>query len=406
MRTANKASEIVQEMVAERLTEVEDSAEYAAALETIANLQNPVLEELSTVVRDMLTDFLPDVSAVEVQLSQDARRAAFRQTSSIVVDDGSATDLGLKGDGVQSLAALSIIRHVAASDDERSELVLCIEEPEAHLHPRAIHRLAGVLGDIAARQQVVVTTHSPLLINRNDLARNIIVQASRAKPATSVSQLREVLGVRLSDNLQSALLALVVEGENDRTALMPILQHRSEVVRLATADGGFAIETLTGGGNLIYRLTSLTEAFCRFHVFLDSDHQAISKADEAELLGLLAPADRTFAVDRGRAESEFEDLLNLDVYADDVVDVFNVDLRVGPFQRSNKKWSVRVQEAFRAAGQRWTEATLGRVKALVAEQVAAEPGDAIHPDHDGVIESLTRAIERKLRSRIDEIPTD
>jgi putative ATP-dependent endonuclease of the OLD family len=56
----------------------------------------------------------------------------------MVVDDGTATDLQLKGDGVQSLAAISLIRHVSEERSGERELVLAIEEPEAHLRPRAV----------------------------------------------------------------------------------------------------------------------------------------------------------------------------------------------------------------------------------------------------------------------------
>jgi predicted ATP-dependent endonuclease of OLD family len=48
------------------------------------------------------------------------------------VDDGTETSLALKGDGVKSLAALSLLK-------EKEKLlgtsIIAMEEPESHLHP-------------------------------------------------------------------------------------------------------------------------------------------------------------------------------------------------------------------------------------------------------------------------------
>lgn len=396
VRTAEAASEIVQEMVADQLARVEESRDYQESLQTIAALQAPVLAGLSDTVRDMLREFLPEVVSVSISLSTEERLAAFRRSVAIVLDDGSATDLFLKGDGVQSLAALSLIRHAASQQRADSELVLCVEEPEAHLHPRAVHQLREVLHEMAGSQQIVVTTHSPLLINRFDLQRNIIVRESRARPASSISELRDALGVRTPDNLRSALVALVVEGESDRVALSSLLAHRSSTLRDAMGSGVFAIETLTGGGNLLYRLSSLREAMCRYHVFLDNDYQGVERAEAAEREGLLGAQDRTFARAGGRKESELEDLISAELYADALLDRFNVNVRAGKFRQSTGKWSKRMGHAFQAAGQQWDRATENLVKTLVAEAVARDPGGALKPACEGVVAALVRGLESKL----------
>jgi putative ATP-dependent endonuclease of the OLD family len=110
---------------------------------------------------------------------------------SVIVDDGTATDLTLKGDGVQSLAALALTQHYSRERARAREFILAVEEPEAHLHPRAIHRLRDTLRETASTQQVIITTHSPLFVNRLDLSSNIIVRKNRAQPGRSVQELRE-----------------------------------------------------------------------------------------------------------------------------------------------------------------------------------------------------------------------
>jgi putative ATP-dependent endonuclease of OLD family len=99
--------------------------------------------------------------------------------------------LARKGDGVQSLAALSLMRQVSDAAPGR-QLILAIEEPESHLHPTAIHQLKAVLAAIARTSQVIMTTHCPLFVDRTNVKSNIVVHNRRAVPAKSVREMRDV----------------------------------------------------------------------------------------------------------------------------------------------------------------------------------------------------------------------
>ena len=93
---------------------------------------------------------------------------------------------------------------------------MAVEEPEAHLHPQAIHELREVLVGLSDKNQIILTSHSPLFVNPAKIESTIVVRESRkAAPAKNIAEVREVLGVRLSDNLESARLVAVVEGEDD-----------------------------------------------------------------------------------------------------------------------------------------------------------------------------------------------
>jgi hypothetical protein len=219
VRTADEASAVVGRLVATELRSLDEEPEYKAALETIRKLQEPILDEIADSVRETLAHFLPDVRGVKITLPEPRRQVASAQAVQVMVDDGHSTSLGMKGDGVQSLAAVALLRKSAMERGRSSTFVLAVEEPEAHLHPRAIRELRRVLTEIAAEQQVVVTTHSPLLADPLHIERNVIVESSRARAAHKISQVRDCLGVRLEDNLQSARLALVVEGASDTKIL-------------------------------------------------------------------------------------------------------------------------------------------------------------------------------------------
>jgi putative ATP-dependent endonuclease of the OLD family len=153
VRTASSAQDIVTAMVARELETVESHKDYRAALQSIAALQRPLLDRLSSSIKDTLVKFLPDVTDVRVQIPDGDRYRALRQYCQIVVDDGTPTLLELKGDGVQSLAALAIMRHSSETTAIGRNLVIAIEEPESHLHPGAITNCArsSVTSQIAIR---------------------------------------------------------------------------------------------------------------------------------------------------------------------------------------------------------------------------------------------------------------
>jgi putative ATP-dependent endonuclease of the OLD family len=161
VRTAGRAQQVVDDLVARALVQAEGDPAYRNALDAIAEIQAPLLAKISTTIKDTLSVFLPDVEDVAVQIPQEQRSRALRSCQ-IIVNDGAPTLLQNKGDGMQSLAALSLMRHASRLGAGERELVLAIEEPESHLHPRAIHQLKAVLKEISEQHQIIMTTHCPL----------------------------------------------------------------------------------------------------------------------------------------------------------------------------------------------------------------------------------------------------
>ncbi len=206
IRPAQAAQDVVSRMVSKSLSTLEDNPDYQAARDKIMELQQPVLEELSKEVAKTMRQFLHDVRAVQISIPREDLRYFPRRDIEITVDDGTPTLLERKGDGVKSLAAISLI-HSATNQPGAS--ILALEEPESHLHPNAIHRLREIIAELSTHTQVVITTHNPLLADRNVVENNILVQDSVARPAKSIAEVRDILGVRASDNLQHATLVVI-----------------------------------------------------------------------------------------------------------------------------------------------------------------------------------------------------
>src|SRR5690606_34003114 len=131
-------------------------------------------------------------------------------------NDGTETDIEMKGDGVKSLAALGLMK---SANNKEGAHILVIEEPESHLHPSAIHQVNEIISQVAESAQVLITTHNPLFVVRDTVQSNVIVSDGSAVPARSINAIRDVLGIRASDNLTHANYSLVVEGHEDVIAL-------------------------------------------------------------------------------------------------------------------------------------------------------------------------------------------
>ncbi len=395
VRTGDRVARIVRQMLNRQLSSAAvTDPDYAAALAKLEEARQPVLKRVADAIADRMRDLLPEVRSVTIDQERDRTMAGGLE---IVVDDGTATDLSLKGDGVQSLAALAMMQHHSRENAKAREFILAVEEPEAHLHPKAIHALRDTLRETSEEQQVVVTTHSPLFVNRLELANNIIVTKNRAAPATSVQELRGVLGVHVADNLEGAEVVLLVEGLDDELAARALLAHRSGRLKSAMTDGVLGLMPLHGAGKINYALAQLRDSLAAVHAFLDDDGAGRDAAGAAENAALLGVADITFAMRQGMKESEFEDLVAPERYTERFVDEFGVQVGAGP--KSKSKWSGQMALDFKACGKPWNPANESRAKAIVAEAVAQKPDDAIRPICSELVDSLVTAIETKLDTR-------
>lgn len=395
VRTADSSQSIVEELVATELQKIESDPKYVQALADIAALQEPILEELSNNITATMKGFLPNIQQARIEIEQNDRSNALRGISEIIVDDGAETPLVFKGDGVQSLAAIALMRHVSQLLHSKKEVIIALEEPESHLHPMAIRQLRSVLMELSNRHQVVLTTHNPIFASRSDVHQNIIVRDNRAFPADAVKDVRDVLGVRLDDNLTSAEIVIIVEGEEDRIALMQILSEIDQAIEVALKAGRIAFDVLGGAGNLSYRIRMHTDVLCKVHAFLDDDIAGRQSYDKAKKEGLLASSAVNFTKVGGKTDAELEDLYVDSVYEDILFDEIGLKLVANAPDKS-KKWSERVKNLLKKAGKPSDDVVLLSIKIKVAHSAAQLGLAAIHPSKRGPIDSLANSIKKML----------
>jgi predicted ATP-dependent endonuclease of OLD family len=393
VRTEDYALREIRRQVMRELTSLENDKRYKDAVQTISSLQEPIMEGLEDVVKATLSNFLPNISYVSISFENRITMERYRDVS-IRINDGQDTDIQNKGDGVKSLVTLALLNNIHINDSGMS--VVAIEEPEAHLHPEAINRLRDTIYSLSVKSQVIISTHNPLFVNREQVGKNIIVEDGVAKQANNIRDIRNVLGVKVSDNLYDAEVMLLVEGETDAISLKAILSDKSKKLKTAISTHRLSIMPMGGTGGLSYYLTMTSQLIGQAVVFIDSDEaakQAIKKALDQHLINdknyILCACD-------GMKNSEFEDSITINIYRQAVIDKYNVDLNTGKMRNKSKIWSNKVQEVFNDCGKLWNEDVENDIKYVVATCVCQNVKNAIDETKCHVIDSLVSIIEAKL----------
>ncbi len=366
VRTEEMAINALQQVIEGELSSLRENDEYVQAQNKVIQLQQQIFDKIAKQLVEPLKAFLPNLQDVSIMGNTDNYGMRYiRRDFDVIIDDGLATSITNKGDGIKSLVALAILK------DRRNRggaSIIAIEEPESHLHSGAIHSLVDVISKMSDNNQVIITTHNPLFVQQNILDSNIIVDHGTARAAKNIGEIREILGVLPSDNLKNSRYVLVVEGEDDRIALTKILPAYSEKIKMALRGNQLVIKALAGAGNLSHDLYDLKSSMCKFVVLLDNDKAGAEAYKKAKENGVLKESEVRFTICNGSPEAEFEDCLKVNVYADAIKEEFGVDVLASTF-RGNAKWSDRIKHTFLSQGMRWTDAMEKKVKMTVANAI-------------------------------------
>lgn len=389
VRTEDDALHVISSLIENELDSLENDSNYISATNTINSLQQTVFDRISSQIIRPIQEFLPSVSDIQIHIEPEKRRVALRRNIEVIVNDGTPTPIQQKGDGIKSLTALAML-NINSRTDRVS--IVAIEEPESHLHPESARQLYDTIVALSQNHQVVLTTHSPLFVNRTNLKENIIVDNGKAIPVKRIKEIRDVLGTRVADNLINAENILLVEGEDDKIALEKLFQQMSEIIKKAIQNGTLVVDYIGGAGNLPYKLTFYQNLQCKYHVLLDNDDAGKRAGQSAENQGLLSVRNTTYTICNGFPEAEIEDCYAKDAYASAILEEFGVNLNVHEF-RGNQKWSDRVKNCFLSQGKQWSDAVEKKAKLVVANTLPNDPVAALDQHKRSSIDALVHALE-------------
>jgi ABC-type cobalamin/Fe3+-siderophores transport system ATPase subunit len=392
VRTLDQAMVMLNDLAALRLNELAQTAEYQEALRQVDELRSSVVESVQMDLKETISTYLSNVQSVELR-RRDVR--AVETINRVTIDDGSPTSLKQKGDGVKSLFALALIQHLARkrADRDKANLVLLVDEPEAHLHSRAVHDLLALFTKIARDQQVVLATHSPIFVNREVVGANVLVRGNAASAARTVQSIREVLGVELQDNLDSAEVVVLTEGWTDAEILPVVLGHIHPKALKDFASGRVIFKAATGAGKIGRLVLRERSTACRILVVLDGDKEGHAQAERLHKEGILDRKNIFVLRDAGRDATEIEDLLGSGSYLDRLEAEFGRRFKVSHFKNPRKKWSQNFIAAAMSLGVAGTEEELLKAaKMAVREAVVSASEQPMKSTALPVIEALADAI--------------
>lgn len=189
------------------------------------------------------------------------------------------------------------------SEDQHKNAILLLDEPGLHLHPTAQQELIVFFDELAKSNQLIYTTHSPFLIDGNNLHRiRPVVEEENGTSAVSVNSwpadretmfpVQAAAGYAIMKSLFKHQKNLLVEGITDYHYLHALSQESVRLGRHALPDD--IVVTPCGGTSNIGYLASLFRGHEARPVILLDDDEAGRNRGRALLRNLFG--DRTGAV--------------------------------------------------------------------------------------------------------------
>lgn len=394
IRTKENSLEVVGNLIRNQMAYLSNDNEYEKAVEVIASKRKELMDDLSQNVLKISKTFMPSINKISISLwSNDFDSSFDNDDLSFMIDDGDLTEIDYKGDGVKSVIAIALLY---GSRKNKLNRIIAIEEPESHLHYDAIHQLDNVLRDLSRDNQVIVSTHNPIFVNTKSIQSNIIIDNGKAKKAKSVSEIRSLLGIKIFDSLYFSQNVIVLEGTDDITSFKHIICLINPRLKEAIEKKDLCFTDCSGCGNLTYQLSFLSNMLLNSYVVVDGDNAGKTAIKNAKERGLLDDLRCSFLSAYGFGkESEFEDFVKKEVYADYIQKNYGVNLAGKAFNSSKKKWSDRLADAFRESGKVFDEKTEAVIKSSVASMIESKSSidDILSEYNKAIFSNIANSIE-------------
>ena len=368
VRSEDDAYKSILGLVDDELACINDE-KYQEALEYIETIQNKCLNTLSNKVKGPLNIFLPEIKNIELYKAYEGRiyGASLRRSINIDIDDGVRTSLSNKGDGVKSLVTIAMLSQLSTN----GQRLIIVDEPENHLHPEAVHYIDSVLQKLSGNHQVLISTHSPIFVNRNNISANLIVDAGKVTKATRIEEIRNTLGVICSDNLVNSDYVIIVEGPSDEEILRKCIDEDVELKYLLE-NKTIVVRSIGGTHNLKSEAYSLQQMCCNYLFILDYDSAGKEAANVIKNTLSIAEDRIRYFMKRSKKDTELEDYLNPQIYKEYLMSK-SIDIGDSDFKNQSLKWSDRISKICANVGIDFTKTMECEIKKYISQNLVVNP---------------------------------
>jgi predicted ATP-dependent endonuclease of OLD family len=306
-----------------------------------------------------------------------------------------------RGAGTQNNLIIALFRLIA-NMQVGEYFIFAMEEPENSLHPKAQRQLLAVLQDISQESQVIVTTHSPVFLERSKFENNIMLTrtmkgntVAKTFNADLLGELRTDLGIRPSDALLKGggNCAILVEGNTEEEGF-PVFM---EMYGMSEFSLGIAIINMRGCDSKRVRNTArlLLAYDIPCLVVVDNNAEETEKDINRESKAGLTNVKKVFRLSKGNIEDYFP----LDI----VAEVINRELRpttpisASDFDESQHGYE-RLQNFKKVMYEHGAGSSLGILKrslGLLGTKMMRDQGVPLDAELQGILDEVKRIVEEQ-----------
>jgi predicted ATPase len=186
------------------------------SVHALRNLLDRISMQTTAYIRQVWDE--PEYKDVKIELAPNGDNI-----DASVMDKTTRYDFAKRSDGFKRFISFLLMISTKVKTNTLANTVLLIDEPEVGLHPSGARHLLNELVKISSTNQVVFSTHSIFMIDRDDIGRHLIVKktngittASRAEGANIVDEevIYNAIGYSVFETLKQR--NVVFEGWRDK----------------------------------------------------------------------------------------------------------------------------------------------------------------------------------------------
>lgn len=211
-----------------KLRETDNGADFGERFSALSQQMAELKTQESAAISEKITETFRDVVgeqsfSIAITPDIDLEKGIAYKTGITDHDIPGATSVDIlnSGTGLQSMYLLSLLEVFSELSVKDNDAILIVEEPEVYLHPEYQRRMFAALRRIAEQNQVIFTTHSPIMISDIWLTESVRQIRLNEDGETQVESVKiedviDELGIRYEDVLNPKLVVFV-EGTGDVT---------------------------------------------------------------------------------------------------------------------------------------------------------------------------------------------